>query len=135
MKSVIILRGVSGSGKSTFANLIKDDHTEICCADDYFIDEQGNYNFDPKKLHKAHRYCFDKFVEAQRNPSINKIIVANTNTADWEFERYEEMARNVGDSIFYIVIENRHGSNDVHGVPEPVKEKQAKKLINSIELI
>ena len=39
-RNLIILRGVSGSGKTTFCNLIKGTKV-VCCADDFFIDADG----------------------------------------------------------------------------------------------
>ena len=133
-KSVVIIRGVSGSGKTTFARLIQDNYTEICCADDYFEDEEGNYNFDASKLNQAHEFCREQFKKACRNDLISKIIVANTNTSNWEFEWYEKTAKDFRFDVFHVVIENRHGCEDIHGVPDPVKQKQKDRLLRSIEL-
>ena len=80
MKKVIILRGVSGSGKSTFANIIKNgsDSVVIVTTDDYFYDEMGNYNFKIEELTLAHQSCRDKFLQALNCEDVQTIIVANS---------------------------------------------------------
>jgi predicted kinase len=133
-KTVIILRGISGSGKTTFAEAIADNRTAICCADDYFVDANGNYNFDPEKLNDAHEFCKERFKKVCRDEGIDKIIVANTNTSDWEFNWYKKVADDFRFRTFFIIIENRHGNFDIHNVPENVLEKQKKRLLNSIKL-
>ena len=46
MKKLIIIRGLPGSGKSTFAKSLNCTHFET---DMYFTDSEGNYNFMPQK--------------------------------------------------------------------------------------
>lgn len=60
MPTLYLIRGVPGSGKSTFANNILQAGlvAGVVEADDYFIDVvTGEYNFDPSKLKNAHSYC------------------------------------------------------------------------------
>lgn len=54
--TLILLRGIPGSGKSTTAQLLSSMY-EIAYieADHYFIDSEGNYNFNPSKLRKGAR--------------------------------------------------------------------------------
>ena len=48
-RSIVIMRGIPGSGKSTIVNRIVEIaegnmlHSNICSADDYFFDERGCY--------------------------------------------------------------------------------------------
>ena len=54
-RTLYIVRGLPGSGKSTLAKkLCPRDAYE---ADDWFVDHDGIYKFDPSQLSKAHRYC------------------------------------------------------------------------------
>lgn len=133
MKNLIILRGVSGSGKTTFAENLLPRNTFICCADDYFIDENGEYHFDPSKLSEAHSFCRNEFLHAVKWQRPN-IAIANTNASKEEFTFYQMVAREEGYTVYSIVLENRHYKNDVHGVPEHVKKRQAEKIRNSLQL-
>ena len=54
MKELFLLRGLPGSGKSTLAKSISEVHYE---ADMYFVDADGNYNFDATLLKDAHNWC------------------------------------------------------------------------------
>ena len=53
-KILYIVRGIPGSGKSTFAKTLGGQHFE---ADMYFIDESGNYKFDITEIKLAHEWC------------------------------------------------------------------------------
>lgn len=130
-KTVIILRGVSGCGKSSFAELLNPD--VICTADDFFMVD-GEYKFNVSKLGTAHKVCQEKFEDALMEGK-NKIVVANTNTSPKEFNFYKDMAEEYGYKVFVVVIENRHGNSDVHGVPEDTKEKQCQRILSSLSLI
>uniref|UniRef100_A0A8W8KSP8 Uncharacterized protein n=1 Tax=Magallana gigas TaxID=29159 RepID=A0A8W8KSP8_MAGGI len=57
-KTVFIMRGVSGSGKSTIARAIQKVYPSavLCSADDYFMRE-GEYHFSADDLESAHKYC------------------------------------------------------------------------------
>lgn len=85
---VVILRGLPGSGKSTWAE--KQPLAFICSADKFFEDESG-YHFDPSKLKDAHAWCFKRFKEAIA-VRMSLIIVDNTNTTTWEYARYADLA-------------------------------------------
>jgi predicted kinase len=118
-KILYIVRGIPGSGKSTFAKTLGGKHIE---ADQYFVDGDGNYNFDGSKIKLAHEYCRLKtkaWMEINKDQvSEDKIVVSNTFTQEWEMESYFELAKEFGYSVFTIVVENRHGGTNVHNVPE-----------------
>lgn len=135
-KTVIILSGVSGSGKSFTADLLKEKfsgETVICCADDYFVDKDGNYNFDASKLGKAHEQCRAKFMVALYDKDVENVIIANTNTSRKEFKFYQNQAEVFGYNCVRWVVDNIHGNEDLHGVPKETKENQLNRLKNSIK--
>jgi predicted kinase len=135
-KTIVLLRSVSGAGKSTLANLLAYNEGWVSvCADDYFTDVYGNYNFDASKLGIAHKECQQKFMEALSDPTVEGVVVANTNTKEREFSFYESAAKEAGAVFISLVVENRHGNTDVHNVPSFAKENQAKNIMNSIKLI
>ncbi len=118
-KILYICRGIPGSGKSTFAKQLTSNVFE---ADHYFIDNEGNYNFDPSKIKDAHKDCQDNVRYAMES-SISKIAVSNTSTQDWELQPYYELATKYGYTVFSIVVENRHEGVNQHGVPEDKLEQ------------
>ena len=130
---LILLRGVIGAGKTTLAKTIAPD-SEICCADDFFTDGNGNYNFNPSQLGAAHKYCQEKFLKLCDDPSTHTIVVANTNTKESDFNFYLKEAQKRNMMIFSLVLENRHGGQNVHSVPEEVLLRQEQNIKNTLKL-
>lgn len=93
MTEVIILGGVSGSGKSTYAQRHYADRV-VCGADDYFRQPDGSYAFDPTKLDTAHAECYRKFIEAIRTGQ--PVVIDNTNTTVSEISPYVIASRAYG---------------------------------------
>ena len=118
---LILLRGLPGSGKSTLAKIIlqlrSTDEPEVLSADDFFEDKEGDYNFDPTKIKEAHNYCQFRCSERMRQQKA-RIVVANTFTQEWEMEEYFKMAERYNYRVHTVIVENRHGNENVHGVPE-----------------
>ena len=122
MKELILLRGLPGSGKSTIANLIWNEYA-VCEADKYFIDkETDEYRFDVTKLKDAHEWCRNEVEIRMKDNQLNpqyypEIVVSNTFTQEWEMKPYFDLADKHGYKIFTVIVENRHGSDNIHGVP------------------
>lgn len=119
MKSLYLLRGLPSSGKSTLAEQLGGSHFET---DKYFVDEHGNYNFDGSKLREAHQWCQDLVSNAMilnhTTGENEKIVVSNTFTQEWEMTPYMNMAKEWGYRVYSLIVENRHGGVNQHGVPE-----------------
>lgn len=136
-KILTLVRGLPGSGKSTFAHLITNEFS-ICEADKFFIDGEGNYNFDATKLSQAHKWCREQVEIRMNDNQINEqfyphIVVSNTFTKEWEMNEYFELAKKYGYKVFTIIVENRHGGVNQHGVPtdklEQMKNRFETKLM------
>ena len=117
MKNMILVRGIPGSGKSTLARNLLNLPDNVMArhyeADMYFLDDQGNYNFDATKLYHAHKWCQNKTREAlEENRTV---VVSNTFTTVKELKPYFELAREFG--IVPIVYLAQNQFNNVHGVP------------------
>jgi predicted kinase len=117
-KVLYIVRGIPGSGKSTFAKKLVGEkdycHKE---ADMYFVDADGNYKFKPSQIKDAHAWCqeeVDNLMRLEHSP----VVVSNTFTQEWEMDPYFELAKTYGYKTFSIVVENRHEGTNEHGVPE-----------------
>ena len=125
-KTVKIIRGISGVGKSTYVMMnevvAKAEERRIACsADDYFVNEQGQYEFDGRKLPMAHQWCWGKFIDAIGEG--RNIIVDNTNTQPWEYENYIKLAKLFDYEVEIIHITPKGLTNEelakrnTHGVP------------------
>jgi predicted kinase len=98
-KMVVLMRGLPGSGKSTFVEQLVERATQldinsaVCSADQFFYDEHGTYHFDTRELSSNHGKCFSKFqYHLRASPGelgfVKLIIVDNTNIRKDELDRY-----------------------------------------------
>ena len=125
MKELFLLRGLPGAGKSTLAESIGGIWVE---ADQYFVNKEGEYQFDASKLKQAHEYCHARVEHAMefysngeeliKYSSSGRIIVSNTFTQEWEMQLYYDLAEKYGYRVYSLIVENRHGGVNEHGVPE-----------------
>lgn len=83
----------------------------------YFIDSNGEYNFNPSKIKDAHKWCKDE-VEYLMSFEHSPIVVSNTFTQEWEMEDYYKMAEEYKYQVHSIIVENRHNGVNTHNVPE-----------------
>lgn len=123
MKKVLIYSGFPGSGKSTHAKQSKSD--KIHSADNFFLDMDENYNFDPERISDAHKWCFRQFLADieyyAKFPDDAIICVDNTNISAWEISPYLMVAVSHG---FEVEIVEIHCDPEVafkrqtHGVPK-----------------
>lgn len=118
MKTLYLLRGLPGAGKSTLAKSLGGKYFE---ADMYFV-RGSEYKFDATKLKEAHEWCRSSVGGLMINEEP-KLVVSNTFTQEWEMKPYYELAERYGYTVFSLVVENRHGGVNEHDVPEDVLVK------------
>lgn len=108
-----ILRGVSGCGKSTFARELITNHTTfssstVISADYYFLRPDGVYDWNPKFLANAHKWCFteaeNSMVKTQWGGSFDLVVLDNTNIARSQFKKYIDLAQSNGYIIKEIIV-------------------------------
>lgn len=133
-KTLIILRGVSGSGKSTVADMLgSDGYWPVCEADQYHYTEDGVYNWKAENIQAAHEWCQDQVLEFMEY-GFRKIIVSNTSTSEKELKPYLNLADEYGYRVISLVVENRHGNDSIHSVPQEIRDAQERRLRNSLKL-
>ena len=127
-KSLILLRGLPGRGKSTLATLLSEQNKyPILSIDNYFIDTKtGEYSFSHLSNHIAYKQCEEK-TKIHLQEGSEKVFVDNTFTLEWEMEPYFKMANEFNYRIFVITVENRHRGKNIHNIPFEQVEKMAKK--------
>lgn len=93
MRKVVIMSGISGSGKSRYAKLLISTHIDLggassaySSADSYFMCGDV-YNFDASKLSLAHGKCFRDFI-THLQQECELVVVDNTNTTESEISPY-----------------------------------------------
>jgi predicted kinase len=137
LRSLIILRGIPGSGKSTYARYLKTTfplETKVVSADDYFLDASGIYRFDKNKLTAAHNVCFEAAREAMRS-NVKNILVDNTNTTEKEYDKYIDLAKDFDYKVTIVTFyhdENNlqiYADRNTHRVPIEVISTMAKRFI------
>jgi len=109
---IVLIRGLPGSGKTTMARVLALVGYEHYEADQYF-ERDGQYQFNPSALPKAHAWCLARVKESMaRGVSC---VVANTFTRRWEMQPYIDAAKDAGFNV--RVIEARGEWESCHGVP------------------
>lgn len=126
--SLILLRGLPGSGKTTLAKLLSENNTyPVFSVDDYFTNEvTGEYIFNFQNNHLAYKKCEELTHDAMQQ-SIPKILVHNTFTLEWELEPYFKLAKKYNYNLFVVTLENYHHNKNVHEVSEEQLQKMAEK--------
>ena len=118
MKELFLLRGLPGSGKSTLAKSLAGCHVEA----DMFFMKGDEYKFDASKLSEAHKFCQNK-TASYMYTNWPRVVVSNTFTQEWEMQPYYELAEKYGYKVYSLIVENRHGGVNEHGVPEEKLEQ------------
>lgn len=120
MKLLRILRGVPGSGKSTYAKTLQKEYIRLGYTvahyeeDMYFIKEDGYYAWNPKLLDNARRWCQNSVRRALSCCDV--VIVSNTTRFKKDVDDYIAIANECGAD--YIVTRLTGKFKNVHDVPE-----------------
>lgn len=138
--TLYLIRGVAGSGKSTYAKKTLIPHLKAETgladiphfeADDFFMRKQADgsvkYDFNPKLLGVAHARCFNNMCRAFESADfMTDVIVSNTFTTQKEMEEYLNWAEQNGIEVKVIRMNTWYGS--VHDVPAEAIDRMRKKL-------
>ena len=116
MKELFLLRGLPGAGKTTLAKSIAGSKGYVKEADMFFVNREGEYKFKPSLLGEAHTWCQEEVDFLMKYE--HKVVVSNTFTQEWEMQPYYDLAEKYGYRVYSLIVENRHGGVNEHGVPE-----------------
>jgi predicted kinase len=117
MPTLQILRGIPGSGKSTYAKT--QEGAVICSADDFFLQPDDTYAYDKSKLQLAHDACFKKCHDAL-HAAEKTVIIDNMNATAWEISPYIMLGRNFGYTVEILNFpcdKETAITRNIHGVP------------------
>lgn len=128
MPTLTLVRGLPGSGKSTYAQSLG--IRNHCEADQFFVTDALGYNFDPTKLKQAHAWCQERTAKALSRGE--DAVVANTFTTEWEIKVYVDMARDAGARLRIVTMTGDYGS--IHGVPDDAIERMRSRFLGQDEL-
>ena len=133
MATLYIIRGCSGSGKSTFAKTLADAlKINYYEADMFAQNEEGEYIFDVSKLGYYHSACQHAVLSELANGW--DVIVSNTSTTEKDLKPYLAVAKEFNAKVICLVAEHRHDGVNVHDVPEETLARQEQRLRGSIKL-
>lgn len=122
---LILIRGIPGSGKSTYAKQYFNNHIHLE-ADMYFIQPDGSYDWTAEQLGKAHSWCLETTKIMLNNGQ--DVVVSNTFTTLKELNPYVTFAEqnDIPLAVFRMVSEYV----SVHPVPQVVIDKMKLRFEN-----
>ncbi len=101
-KILYIMRGVTGSGKSTKGNELVGETGAIFSTDDYFVNKAtGAYEFAFVKLTEAHLWNQNRAMMAMIQ-GVSPVVVDNTNTQAWEAKPYVQAGVLLGYEVVIV---------------------------------
>lgn len=119
---IIILRGVPGAGKSTWAATQEfPANTHFVSADHFFVGQDGIYRYDFTKIKEAHGQCLRHYTNLVYEGTANTVVVDNTNSSIAEVAPYVALADAYGHSVAMktLIVNDPFlaWKRNVHGVP------------------
>lgn len=101
------MRGLPGSGKSTKVKEITAKYVSKISADDFFINEDGEYKFSSDQIATAHSIKKSDF-KSSKAPII---ILDNTNLAEREIKGYLDQRTDIKDKVECVIPEDMEQIN------------------------
>ena len=116
---LILVRGLPGSGKSTFARKYYSHYAHFEA--DMFFEQKGRYV--PALIGKAHEWCQHQTLKALQ--ARQSVVVSNTATRRWELAPYLEIAAKTGAKVKVVKCVGKFCN--IHNVPVRTLEDMRKR--------
>jgi Predicted kinase len=120
MTSLILIRGLPGSGKTTYAQSLLKKGMKHFEADMYHT-RNGVYDYQVSKARQGHEWCLNETWKALENGK--SVIVSNTFTTYQELAPYLDVAEELDVKVEITKCVGEFDSE--HGVPEAIIRKMA----------
>lgn len=130
--NLILITGPAGAGKSTHAQKLMNERNIRYNfeADQWMVDKEGNYYFDPKRLYYCHKQC-QTYTESVMRLKQD-VVVSNTTLTKKEANPYIDLAKKYNYNVEIIHLETQF--QNLHGVPEEkIKQMQQKRQFFKLE--
>lgn len=111
--TLLLVRGIPGAGKSSYASKLKDFlHLE----NDQFLIENGKYRWSPKRRQRAVKQCENAAYDALKEGK--NVVVANCFLRKSSMAAFYRIARETNATVEELLLDG--GFHNVHDVPESV---------------
>lgn len=123
MNEMILIRGIPGSGKTTYAQKLSLQNKTICIEADFWhmmVNESGKqeYIFSDTNLESAHRWCI---LQSELSARLgNSVIISNTFITAAECAPYYVIAEKYSLPVQIMTMTGNYGT--IHNVPELIIE-------------
>lgn len=133
-KKLIIIRGVSGSGKSNLGSFLESSISgHLHLENDMWVWCKGEYLWSKDRARYAADRCFSEVSNAMES-GVSSISVGNTFVKEKYVKRYEELAKMFGYTVTSMVLENRIGTMNNKGNDKSVLDRMRQGLKSNIKL-
>ena len=113
---LIILRGLPGSGKSTWAKKLQEQTGCSHYENDMFFMQSGKYKYDAKKYRQATNWCFQQTMNDLK--SGKNVVVSNVFVKVLTVNEYVNAAKKLGAKV--KVFRKTSQYQNIHDVPAAV---------------
>lgn len=126
MKRLLLVRGLPGSGKSSLARMFFPEADYHVVEQDMFCYENGVYVWKAEEVVNNSHRCLA--LTQKHLEEGNNVAVCNTFVKEAHLRPYLELAERYGYKVAVITVNNYHGGENTHQVPQPIIDRMAQEF-------